>query len=149
MMQNVAHAAEHKVDISPFAALIGEDIVSLIFENAPRKVLTRVASALDDYIRAEKLQGIDEEMGAIRLIAAEEELVVAIFEWFKLHPESFPEHTDFVRKFRNRQVKLAFSPILIQFRFVIGDVLNDGFVLAGMESVLNWTARPIVDGKQI
>jgi len=40
-------------------------------------------------------------MGAIRLNAAEEELVVAIFEWLKLKEEQFPENKDFVRKFKN------------------------------------------------
>ena len=58
-----------------------------IFDNAPRKVLTRVAGALEHYVRSEKLGTIDKEMGAIRLIAGEEELVVAIFEWLKLNAD--------------------------------------------------------------
>lgn len=60
-------------EISAFAEIVGEDVVSFIFEHAPRKVTTRVAKALEHYTRARKLVDIDEEMGAIRLIAAEEE----------------------------------------------------------------------------
>ncbi|MBK8211422.1 MAG: hypothetical protein IPK78_17205 [Rhodospirillales bacterium] len=50
---------------------------------APRKIASRVGKALDHYTKAHRLVGVDEEMGAIRCIAAEEELVVAIFEWLK------------------------------------------------------------------
>ena len=63
-------------------------------------------------------------MGAIRLIAAEEELVVAIFEWLKLNEDHFPEHKDFIRKFKNHVVKLAFYPTLAQFRFILSDMSN-------------------------
>jgi len=148
-MRNIIYDEMREVDITPFSALVGEDFVSFIFENAPRKVLTRVVSALEHYVRSEKLNGFDEEMGAIRLIAAEEELVVAIFEWLKLNADSFPEHKDFVSKFKNHRVKLAFYPVLRQFRFVIGDILRDGFTLDGMDGILKWTARPVVDGSQI
>ncbi|MBY3236916.1 hypothetical protein HFO17_20620 [Rhizobium laguerreae] len=111
-MQKVMYDQKQEVDLQPFSDLVGEDIVGFIFDNAPRKVLTRVARALEHYARAGKLEGIDEEMGAIRLIAAEEELVVAIFEWLKLNADSFPEHRDFVSKFKNHVVKLAFYPAL-------------------------------------
>ncbi|MGN7772202.1 hypothetical protein [Phyllobacterium sp. 22552] len=142
---------DHKVeiDISPFSALVGEDVANFIFNHAPRKVATRVARALEHYERSKKLDGVDEEMGAIRLIAGEEELVVAIFEWLKLKADNFPEHKDFVRKFKNHIVKLAFYPILLQFRFVISDMLKDGFTLEGLEGVINFNAKPVVDGKQI
>ena len=148
-MQEIVYNEKAEVDIAPFSALVGEEIISFIFDNGPRKVLTRVAGALEHYARSEKLDGIDEEMGAIRLIAAEEELVVAIFEWLKLNAESFREHKDFVRKYKNHVVKLAFYPVLLQFRFVVGDMLRDGFTLEGMEGILNWTAKPVVEGKQV
>ncbi|QBK29785.1 hypothetical protein [Roseitalea porphyridii] len=137
------------IDIAPFSDIAGEDVVSFIFEHAPRKVTTRVAKALDHYVRATMLIDLDEEMGAIRLIAAEEELVVAIFEWLKLNEDRFPEHRDFVRKFKNHVVKLSFYPTLAQFRFILGDMLAHGFTMEGLEDVLNWTAMPVIDGKEI
>ena len=148
-MKNPVYERKEEVDLEPFAALVGEDIVGFIFENAPRKVLTRVARALEHYLRAGKLEGIDEEMGAIRLIAAEEELVVAIFEWLKLNSDSFPEHRDFVGKFKNHVVKLAFYPALLQFRFILGGMLEHGVTMDGLEDVLNHKARPVVEGKRI
>jgi hypothetical protein len=83
------------IDTKPFADLIGEDIIAFVFEHTPKKVATRIARALVHYARAPLLIGVDEEMGAIRLVAAEEELVVAIFEWLKLNEDQFPEHRDF------------------------------------------------------
>ncbi len=148
-MQDVVYGEIHEVDLSPFSALVGEDITSFIWENAPRKVLTRVVRALEHYVRSEKLIGIDEEMGAIRLIAAEEELVVAIFEWLKLNVHCFPEHKDFVGKFKNHVVKLTFYPVLLHFRFIMQDMLLGPIAPAGMEGVINWNQKPVVDGKQI
>ena len=137
------------VDVAPFEKIVGKDVVSFIFENAPRKVHTRVAKALEHFTRASKLIDIDEEMGAIRLIAAEEELVVAIFEWLKLNEERFPEHRDFVRKFKNHVVKLSFYPTLQQFRFILSDMLSEGFTMDGLEEVINFTAKPVIEGKQV
>lgn len=136
-------------DPTPFEEVAGKDVVSFIFENAPRKVQTRVAKALEHYTRATNLVDVDEEMGAIRLIAAEEELVVAIFEWLKLNEERFPEHRDFVQKFKNHVVKLSFYPTLQQFRFILSDMLCEGFTMDGLEGVLSFTAKPVIDGKQV
>jgi hypothetical protein len=94
-------------DQSLFGDLIGKDFLDLIFGNAPHKVATRVAKSLDHFWKAIPLEGIDDEMGAIRLIAAEEELVVAIFEWLKLNTDKVPEHGDFIRKYKNHRVKLV------------------------------------------
>lgn len=137
------------LDLAPFAEIAGEDIVSFIFEHAPRKVTTRAAKALEHYARATRLIGLDEEMGVIRLIAAEEELVVAIFEWLKLNEDRFPEHKDFVRKSKNHVVKLAFYPTLAQFRFILADILARGFTVEGLEKFIDWNAKPVIDGKQI
>lgn len=138
-----------EIDITPFSEIAGEDVVSFVFEHAPRKITTRVAKALEHYTRARMLIDVDEEMGAIRLIAAEEELVVAIFEWLKIKEDKFPEHRDFVRKFKNHVVKLAFYPTLAQFRFILGDMLSQGFTMDGLEEVINWTAKPIIDGNRV
>lgn len=138
-----------EIDITPFSDIVGTDVATFIFEHAPRKVATRVAKALEHYTRAEKLVDVDEAMGAIRLITAEEELVVAIFEWLKLKEGKFPEHKDFVRKFKNHVVKLSFYPTLAQFRFILGDMLSHGFTMEGLEEVINWSAKPVIDGDQI
>jgi hypothetical protein len=148
----MAETIEYKpteLDPKPFADIAGEDVVSFIFEHAPQKVTTRVARALDHYTKASALVGVDEEMGAIRLIAAEEELVVAIFEWLKLKEDQFPENKDFVRKFKNHVVKLAFYPVLAQFRFILSDMLKNGFAPDGLEDVINWTTKPVIDGDRV
>ena len=136
------------LDATPFAELVSADVIDLISDKAPSKVRWRVHKALDHYTRAMRLEGLDEEMGAIRLIAAEEELVVAIFEWLKLNEAHYPEHRDFARKFKNHQVKLSFYPVLSQFRCVLVDLLTEGFSLEGLEDVIKWRSRPVVsDGK--
>lgn len=136
-----------KVNTKPFNDIVGEEIVAFLFEHAPQKVTARLAMAVEHFGRVPSLVDVDEEMGAIRLIAAEEELVVAIFEWLKLKEDKYPDHKEFVRKFKNHVVKLTFYPVLLQFRFIIGDMLK-GFGLKGLEH-LNWTAKPVVDGAKI
>lgn len=136
-------------DCVPFAEITSAELMAFIDDNAPRKVLTRVLSAMNHYYRAKKLVELDEEMGAIRLIAAEEELVVAIFEILKLKSEYVPEHRDFVRKFKNHQVKLAFYPTLSQFRYAVGDMLQHGFSLDGLEDSVEWNWNPVIEGSTI
>jgi hypothetical protein len=137
------------VAVKPFADLVGDEVFSFILDRAPTKVKTRISRALDHYTRASALVGVDEEMGAIRLIAAEEELVIAIFECLKLKEDQFPEYKDFVRKFKNHVVKLSFYPVLSQFRFIYSDLLKNGFGPEGMEDVVNWTAKPVVEGEKL
>lgn len=134
------------LDGTPFEALIGEEFCTLLFETAPTKVRTRIAKALDHYIKASRLKGIDDEMGAIRLVAAEEELVVAIFEWIKLNEEQFPDQKDFVRKFKNHTVKQAFYPVLAQFRMLVGHFLTEGMTMEGLEHVA-MSVTPVIEGK--
>jgi hypothetical protein len=92
------------IDTGDLERLVGEPVVVAILKAAPLKVQTRVAKAAYHLQRALRLEGVDDEMGALRLIAAEEELVVAIFEWLKLNSEHFPEHRDFVAKQKNQLV---------------------------------------------
>jgi hypothetical protein len=132
-----------KIDLEPFGALVGEDIAELIFRKAPTKVANRIGKALNHFAKAAKLQGIDDEMGVIRLIAAEEELVVAIFEWLKLNAKSLPEHGDFIGKYKNHRVKLAFYPVLSQLRFVLDDMLQHGITVEGLEDVLHWHVKAV------
>jgi hypothetical protein len=73
------------------------------------------------------------EMFSIRLIAAEEELVVAIFEWLKLNTDKMPEHKDLVSKFKNHQVKLMFSPVLLLMKNVLFETLGTGLNISGID----------------
>ena len=131
-----------ELDLSAISDLVGTDLINLLFEKAPRKVASRIGKAIDHYNKALLLCGVDDEMGTIRLIAAEEELVVAIFEWLKLRADQFPEHRDFVRRFKNHQVKLSFYPVLSQFRFILADMAN-GFVPEGLVGAANWSAAVV------
>jgi hypothetical protein len=141
---------EHiSLETKPFAHLVGEEVVNFLCEHLPTKVRTRFGRALDHYARAGALVGVDEEMGMIRLVAAEEELVVGIFELLKIKQDQFPEHKDFVRKFKNHIVKLSFYPVLQQFKFAIGYMLKEGFVLEGIEDLMRFRVKPVVDGKAI
>lgn len=141
---NTSTTAE--LNSAAFEALVGKEFAALLFDTAPTKVRSRAIKALDHYNKATKLKGIDEEMGALRLIAGEEELVVAIFEWIKVNEDLFPEHKDFVRKFKNHTVKLAFYPVLGLFRKLVGGMLTDGIVMEGLEH-MPWTLRPVIEGK--
>lgn len=136
-------ASQTALDIEPFATLVGAEIIELIFEKAPKKVATRIAKSLEHYTRAARLRGLDEEMGAIRLIAAEEELVVAIFEWIKLNAQHLPEHGDFIGKYKNHRVKLAFYPVLSQLGFVLSGMLSNGVSFDGLADVLHWHVRAV------
>jgi hypothetical protein len=140
---------KYEIDVTLFEDLVGEEVVRFILAHAPRKVAARFEKALDHFNKAVKLDGIDDEMGAIRLIAAEEELVVAIFEILKLRAEHFPEHTDFVRRYKNHQVKLAFYPVLSQFRFIVNDYFAHGITFDGWEDILHWHLRLVVSGDRI
>ncbi|TFZ08931.1 hypothetical protein [Ramlibacter humi] len=138
------------IDTSELERLVGEDVVVAILSSAPLKVQTRVAKAAHHLQKAIRLEGFDEEMGVIRLIAAEEELVVAIFELLKLNADHFPEHRDFVSKKKNHLVKLAFTPVLSEMATVFEDFLKNGLAPAGLEGVTTWRVVPAVkDGKAV
>lgn len=143
----MSEAETTTLETTAFDELVGEDIIEFLFAHAPTKVISRVVRALTHYNQASRLVGVDEEMGAIRLIAAEEELVVAIFEWLKLNDDKFPEYKDFVRKFKNHVVKLSVYPVVAQFRFILGNMLKS-FSPEGLEFI-NWSAKPVVDGTNI
>ncbi|MBN9603403.1 MAG: hypothetical protein J0G33_10780 [Afipia felis] len=148
MIKPIEYKPDAPVDLGPFNALVGELIIDHL-TGAPRKVMNRVVSALKHYTGAAKLIDIDEEMGAIRLIAGEEELVVAIFELLKLQSDKYPEISDFVRKFKNHVVKLSFYPTLFQFRSAVEHMLKHGFTISGIENLPVWTAKPVVDNGKL
>lgn len=136
-------SSQTTLDTEPFSALVGTEIIQLIFQIAPKKIANRIGKSLEHYTRAARLQGVDEEMGAIRLIAAEEELVVAIFEWIKLNAQHLPEHGDFIGKYKNHRVKLAFYPVLSQLGFVLGDLFSNCVSIEGLEDVLHWHVQAV------
>lgn len=122
-----------EINSAHFETLVGKELLIFIQEKAPTKVLWRFLKSIDHVEKAKLLDGIDDEMGAIRLIAAEEELVVAIFEWLKINENKMPEHRDLVRAYKNHQVKLMFYPVLTLMHFAIGWVLKDGLAFEGIE----------------
>lgn len=116
-----------------FNSLVGQDVIDMIIEKAPTKVKWRVIKAADHIHKAHKIKDIDMEMFSIRLIAAEEELVVAIFEWLKLNTDKMPEHKDLVGKFKNHQVKLMFSPVLLLMKNVLIETLGPNLNIHGLD----------------
>jgi hypothetical protein len=137
------------VDTGLFADLVGKEIFDLLFEAMPRAVLTRVSKALDHFNKVVGLKGVDDEMSMIRLIAAEEELVVAIFEWLKLNADKLPQHMDFVKRYKSHKVKLAFYPVLSQFRSILAGWFEGGMVLDGLEGHGNWIGKPVVVERKV
>lgn len=140
-------AKEH--DLQPLAVLVGDELLEAIVNSGPTKVLTRVAKAAEHVEKANRLQGVDEEMAVIRYIAAEEELVVAIFQWLNLNVEHVGAHQDFLRKAKNHLVKLAFPLVLQQLAFVAGDFLEGGITVDGLEDPLNWEVHPTIEGGRV
>ncbi|MHB2093964.1 hypothetical protein [Pantoea dispersa] len=115
-----------------FKNLVGEELLEMIITKAPTKVKWRVIKAADHIHKAHKIKDIDMEMFSIRLIAAEEELVVAIFEWLKLKTDKMPEHKDLVKMFKNHQVKLMFSPVLLLMKNVLAETLGPNLNIYGV-----------------
>jgi len=136
-------------DQAMFAELIGQEFLDYIFETAPHKVGTRVGKALDHFYKGVPLEGIDDEMGAIRLIAAEEELVIAIFEWLKLNTDKVPEHNGFIKRYKDHRVKLAFYPVLSQFKFALDYLFAEGMTLDGLEEHIHWTLKLVLHDKKV
>ncbi|HCD6897439.1 MULTISPECIES: hypothetical protein [Enterobacteriaceae] len=120
-------------ELEYFNSLVGENLVDMILTKAPTKVKWRVIKAADHVRKAHRIKDIDMEMFSIRLIAAEEELVVAIFEWLKLNTDKMPEHRDLVGKFKNHQVKLMFTPVLMLMKSVLIESLGPNLNIHGLK----------------
>lgn len=119
-------------ELEYFNSLVGENLVDMILTKAPTKVKWRVIKAADHVRKAHRIKDIDMEMFSIRLIAAEEELVVAIFEWLKLNTDKMPEHRDLVDKFKNHQVKLMFTPVLLLMKNVLIESIGPNLNIHGV-----------------
>jgi len=150
MSDGEAEADGYEIDTDAYSELIGENYFDLIMRKAPPVVFYRVAKSVDHYNKARKLVGVDEEMGAIRLIAAEEELVVAIFRWLESNEAVFPEAGGFLKKYKDHRVKLAFTPVLSQFEYALRHLVESGFTAEGLEDRIHWRSTPaIVDDKVV
>ncbi|MBC4084165.1 hypothetical protein H8M88_10800 [Klebsiella pneumoniae] len=119
-------------ELEHFNSLVGENLVDMILTKAPTKVRWRVIKAADHVRKAHRIKDIDMEMFSIRIIAAEEELVVAIFEWLKLNTDKMPEHRDLVGKFKNHQVKLMFTPVLLLMKNVLIECIGPNLNIHGV-----------------
>ncbi|MGH7020859.1 MAG: hypothetical protein ACREEY_13305 [Brevundimonas sp.] len=136
------------VSLTALSELTGAPFFDLIMAKAPKVVTYRIAKAADHYNKAVLLRGADEEMGAIRLIAAEEELVIAIFKWLEQNPDDYPDVSLLLKKFKEHRVKLAFYPTLCQFVFALED-LADGVAPEGLNSHITWKPDLIADGGKV
>lgn len=83
-------------------------------KGVPRKVWSRVHSSMLHYHKAKLLCGVDNEMGFIRLVAAEEEMTVAVFELLKNDRNHIQYAERFTRRFKNHAVK-SVLPIILEF----------------------------------
>lgn len=136
------------VDLKPLAALTTAPLFDLITELAPDTVQSRLAKAGDHYNKARALIGVDDEMGAIRLIAAEEELVVAIFRCVELTPDDYPGAEAILRHYKQHRIKLAFLPVLVQFIHA-AEHLTEGFSIPGLEGRLTWKPALEIEGRKV
>lgn len=139
---------ERSISSEYFSELVGEEVLKFIQKKAPTKVWWRIVKAMDHAEKAMLLNDVDDEMGAIRLIAAEEELVVSIFEWLKLNESKMPEHSDLVRSYKNHQVKLMFYPVLSVMHEIIRPMIQDGVSFEGLEHY-QMTIVPKIDSNSI
>ncbi|MBB3185754.1 hypothetical protein FHR95_003347 [Halomonas fontilapidosi] len=141
----IRYDEEKSFELTDFKEIAGEDVVRVVISRCPKKVMTRVAKASDHFEKAKKLSGIDDEMGVIRLIAAEEELVVAIFELIKSQKPGGGRYKTYVKKFNNHKVKLGFYPVLSQVKHILSSIYSSGVALDGMQGDFGFSYRLVVE----
>lgn len=135
-------------DLNALRELAGADFFDIIMERSPDVVIWRIAKAADHYNRARRLGGVDEEMAAIRLIAAEEELVVATFKWLECNPGDYPDAALMLRRFKDHRVKLSFYPVLCQFIWAL-EGMADGVAPDGLNAHISWKPELVADGGKV
>ncbi len=97
--------SENKNNMS-LGNLLPHELDEFILKKTPTKVRNRYVKAKCHFCKSLKLVFLDPEMAFIRLVAAEEELVVGIFETLKLKFSNIK----FSKK--DHHVKMALAPIL-------------------------------------
>jgi len=60
-----------------------------------------------------------------------------------------PEHGDFIKKYKNHHAKLAFSPVLVQLRIIVTDLLGRQHAPAGLEGHVHWEGSVVVTDNQV
>lgn len=135
-------------NLNALRELAGTDFFDIVMERSPDIVIWRIAKAADHYNSARRLDGVDEEMGAIRLIAAEEELVVAIFKWLERNPGDYPDAGLMLRRFKDHRVKLAFYPVLCQFIWAL-EGMAGGVAPDGLNDHITWKPELIAGGGKV
>ncbi|WP_347332016.1 hypothetical protein [Marinimicrobium locisalis] len=112
---------------------INQDVWEFVKSNATTSVMSRIESCYRHFTKALVIKDIDPEMSAIRLIAAEEELTVAVFDIIKRNEDSFVECKHITKKFRNHYVKQLFSPTVNNIALIIYSFLKNGMRIDASE----------------
>jgi hypothetical protein len=63
----------------------------------------------------------------------------------KLNATNMLRHEDFIKRYKNHYVKLAFYPVLSQFRWVLGDMIESGITFPGFENILLMHLEPVAN----
>lgn len=117
-MKKIPTVINHWVKIVPL------NLHQFILKNASTKIKNRYIMATQHYEKAYLIKDLDPEMAIIRLIAAEEELVVAIFKILETLKHLGSQQLIFAKSSKNHQVKLAFSQVLFVFKDILKNYFN-------------------------
>lgn len=113
---------------------INQDVWGFVHNNATTSVRSRLESCYLHYTKALVIKDIDPEMSAIRLVAAEEELAVAVFDIIKRNEGNFIDCKHITKKFKNHFVKQLFSPVVHNIAIIISTFLENGVGIDVIES---------------
>ncbi len=95
-------------------------------------VYNRLANSVRHYNLAKKLDGVDDEMGFMRLVAAEEEATVAIFEFLKRETGLKEFCASFAKKNKNHHFKAVMPIVLAQAARGILNPIQDHYRSQGL-----------------
>ncbi len=125
---------------------INQDIWAFVNNNATTSVRSRLESCYRHFIKALVIKDIDSEMSAIRLIAAEEELAVAVFDIIKRNEDSFIDCKHITKKFKNHFVKQLFSPTVHNIAIIVSTFLENGMSIDVIEGApgIDISIEPII-----
>ena len=90
-------------------------------------------------------------MSAIRLVAAEEELAVAVFDIIKRNEDSFIDCKHITKKFKNHFVKQLFSPTVHNIAIIVSTFLENGMRIDVIEDGpgLDVSIEPIISEDKV
>lgn len=125
---------------------INQDVWAFVNNNATTSVRSRLESCYRHYTKALIIKDIDPEMSAIRLVAAEEELAVAVFDIIKRNEDSFIDCKHITKKFKNHFVKQLFSPAVHNVAIIVSTFLENGMSIDVIEGGpgLDVSIEPII-----